>query len=77
MSSLQFRKVDGIRCRQSDRRKPAQKGDLHLAKEQNLVDRHATWMEESASRDGEEDAAVRGGIARLLELEYRNGLDRG
>ena len=69
--------MDGIPYRQYDRRKPVQKGDLHLAGEQDLVGRHATWMEESASRDGEEDAAVREGIARLLELEYRNGLDRG
>lgn len=74
---MQFRKGDGIPCRQYDRRKPAQKGDLHLAEEQDLVDRHATWMEESASRDDEEDAAVRGGIALLMESEYRNGLDRG
>ena len=74
---MQFRKGDGFPCRQYDRRKPAQRGDLHLAEEQDLVGRHATWMEESASRDGEEDAAVRGGIARSMELEYRNGLDRG
>ena len=69
MSSLQFRKVDGSPCQQSDQRKPAQKGDLHLEEEQDLVDRHVTWMEGSASRDGDEDAAVREGIARLLELE--------
>lgn len=56
---------------------PAQKGDLHPAVEQDLVDRHATWMEESASQDGEEDAVVRGTIAPLLESEDRNGLDRG
>ena len=56
---------------------PAQKGDLHPAVEQDLVDCHATWMEESANRDGEEDAAVRGAIAPLLESEDRNGLDRG
>ena len=68
-SLLRFRKVDGFPCRQYDRRKPVRKGDLHLAEEQDLRVRHATWMAESASRDGEEDAAVRGGIARLLELE--------
>lgn len=34
-------------------------------------------MEESASGDGEEDAAVRGGIARLMELEYGVGLGPG
>ena len=69
--------MDGTPCQQYDRRKPVRKGDLHLAEEQDLGVRHATWMEESASRDGEEDAAVRGGIARLPELEYQNGLDRG
>ena len=69
--------MDDYPRRQFDRRKPAQKEDLHLAGEQDLVGRHATSMEESARRDGEEDAAVRGGIARLLDLEYRNGLDRG
>ena len=41
-SSLRFRKVDGIPGRQYDRRRPAQKGDLHLAEEQNLMGRHAT-----------------------------------
>ena len=56
---------------------PAQKGDPHPAVEQDLVDLHATWTEASASRDGEEDAAVRGAIAPSLESEDRNGLDRG
>lgn len=76
--SLQIRKMDGgFPCQQFDRRRPAQKGDLHRAAEQDLVNRNMTWMEESASRDGEKDAAVRGGVAPLLELEDRNGLDRG
>lgn len=68
---------DGSPCQQSDRRKPVQKEDLHPTGEHDLVDRHATLMEESVSRDGEEDAVVREGIAPLLKLEDRNGLDRG
>ena len=75
--SLKFRKVDGSPCPQYDRHKPAQKGDLHLAEEQDLMGRYATGMEESATRDGEADAAVREGHAHLLEMVYRNGLDRG
>ena len=69
--------MDGVPGRPYDQRRPGQKGDLHLAEEQDPMGRHATWMEESASRDGEEDAAVRGRIARLMKLEYWNGLDRG
>ena len=69
--------MDDVPGRPYDRRRPRQKGDLHLAEEQDLMGRHATWMEESASRDGEEDAAVREGIARLMKLEYWSGLDRG
>ena len=76
--SLQLRKVDvEFPCQRSAQRMPAQRGDLHPAVAQDPVDRHATCMEESANRDGEEDAVVRGAIAPLLESEDCNGLDRG